>query len=422
MQEPADGLQAPKGQSLVVIILLGALLAILGATLTRMLIRESRQMVSAGKRDKLFVAGDAAMQRSMDILLTNSNNWNSPENLNGYSSLSGVAFTDIPGLTYYIKIRQGTLEDQTNTGAATDFHVNQWVNVGSLTYDRTIFVRSIETKTGREDRFYSTVHKTPLNFWPGGAPISAGGAVMLAGYDGRGYNSCTPGPTPPTPMVNPPGCVSASSMTTPGPDWDFPICPDPPMPVPTPFIPSSPSPLPFPGKTLVTQDVNYNANQTFGPSVGTMPTVIRYQANDVDFGTKDMTFNASNGPIELYITGTLGMGGSGTFNIIGASNWTCCKSKALTIYIVGGGDITWNGTPNAQFLLYAPESTLTMTGTGNKNLYGALIVKNMEVNGGGTGTFWYDFCLASRSAADNYERPPLITTTWRQIGLKGQLP
>lgn len=407
-----------KGQSLVVILMLGALLAFFGVALTRMIMQESRQVVETKKRDKLFTAGDAAMQRSMGALLASDAQWNNPETISGYASLTVTGYTDIPGLTYYIKIRKNSLEDQTNTGAATDYHTGLWAEVGSDDHDRTIFVRTVETSSGEEDRFYATVHRTPKNYYPGTKGIQAEGCISTAGWEGTTVDTTggacpTPGVTA-TPVPCNDGSIQAGCIS--GNDFCLEVDNTSPGALPTVVIPAGT--IPVPGAALVTSDRSYNSAATFGCASCTAGTVVRYQVDDLDFGAKTFTFNAQPGPIEIYVTGTLEISGNANFVIYTDPSWTCCKSKGLTIFVKGNGAITWNGTPNGNFMLYAPESDFQLNGTGNKTFTGAIIAKNVSVSGGGTGLFQYDKCLAYRPAADNYEKPPLITTTWRQIGLK----
>src|SRR4029079_13642713 len=92
-----------QGQSLVVIILLGALLAFFGTVLTRMLVREAANIVNTKKRDAAFTAGDAALQRSLGVVLSNDTYWANPEQASGYRSLTyGAGYKDVSGITYFI--------------------------------------------------------------------------------------------------------------------------------------------------------------------------------------------------------------------------------------------------------------------------------------------------------------------------------
>jgi hypothetical protein len=416
------------GQSLVTILMLGALLAFFGATLTRMLMNEAKQVVETKKRDKLFTAGDAALQRSLGVLLQSDANWNAPQALTGFNSLSVTAFADIPGLTYYVKVLPGTLEDQNGAGAADDAAVEQWVNVGSLTHDRTIFVRAIDQTTKQEDRFFTTVHRTPPSPNPGAKGIQAAGSANLAGWDGVVYDSCPGGiggsaaPNP-VPVPGDQGEVIAPVITG-GNSFQLTKKQGDPGELPPATLPTTaPLPEPMPGNTSVSQ--NASGSKNLGPSSGPKGTPRRYQvANLTMGGGTTYHVNASNGPIELYVTGSFTL--SGNVNIVtttcdGASPpncWSCCTAKGFTVYMVGGGTVTWNGTPTGTMVLYGPQSTMNMNGTGNGNYKGAVTVNNLNVSGGGSGVFHYDKCLSKRGAADNYESPPLVTTQWQQIGSK----
>jgi len=409
---------AERGQSLVVILMLSALLAFFALALTRMLVKESANVTSTKRRDLAFTAGDAALQRSTSILASSAANWSNPDALPGYASLTVTGYTDVSGVTYYIKIRKGSLKDASNTGAATDWHVNQWANTGSLTNDRTVFVRTVDA-LGKEDRFFNILHRTDKPFWPGSRGIQTQDCLDTAGWDGDVTDSSggvcpTPGVTP-TPVSCSDGTIQSDCLSA----SDFCLTKDTSDPgiLPTVVIPAGT--VPMPGNTLVTQDWSLNADTSFGCVTCTS---VNYQVNNLDFGAKTFTFNANAGPIAIFVTGTLTVAGNANFVVNVGNGWTCCKSKGLTIYVKGPGSVTWNGTPTGNFLLYAPESDMTMNGTGNGNFTGAIAAKSVSVNGGGSGNFHYDKCLAQRPAADNYGAPPLLTTQWQQIGLKGQLP
>lgn len=414
--------QAEAGQSLVVIILLGALLAIFGTALTRMLATEAQQVVRTKQRDKLFTAGDAALQRSVSALLTD-NNWALAESLPGFGSLTVTAYTDIPGLTYYVRIRAGTLSDTAQVGADSDLAINAWTNVGDLAHDRTIFVRTVETATGREDRFYTTVHRTPPTPNPGAKGIQAKGTAALAGWDGVTYDSCPGGiggsVASPTPAPGTDGEVIAPNITGGG-SFQLKKTVGTPGELPSAALPTGPPATePVPGNTSVAQ--NASGSKNLGPSSGPKGSIRRYQVHDLSMGGST-TYNvdATNGPIELYVTGTFTLSGNVTINV-NSNGWNCCTAKGFTVFMVGGGNITWNGTPTGTMNLYGPDSNMTMNGTGNGDFKGAITVNNLNVSGGGTGVFHYDKCLSKRGAADNYEAPPLVTTSWHQIGLKGGL-
>lgn len=435
--EPSLPLQPPapeRGQSLVVIILLGALLAFFGATLTRMLMREASQIVNTKKRDKLFTAGDAALQRSLGVLLANDAAWNSPNNIHGYASLTVVAYTDIPGLRYYIKVMPGQLADQSNTGAATDYHIGQWTNTGDTTRDRTIFVRAVDTTTGREERFYTTVHRTeapPYTY--GGDAIAAEGNVTLGNnWQGEVFDSCLgpyggSGDLPNTEgSLSMGGALDDPSKVDSGGNWSgFDYNPGSAPGFPALVVPTT---VAIPGYTKTS-----TVSTSFSLSNPTNNTTINYEIADLNMGGSDTITVTGPGKVALWITGasgeTMSMGGNNNVIVNPNGSTECCLPKLFTIYVTqvdpnpdnGDRSIGWNGTPAGNFLLVGPKANMEYRGGGSNIFKGAIAVQNLSIAPNSNATFAYDACLKKVPPVNNYSAPPLITTTWRQIGLKTQI-
>jgi Tfp pilus assembly protein PilX len=100
-----------------------------------------------------------------------------------------------------------------------------------------------------------------------------------------------------------------------------------------------------------------------------------YQISSISIaGNAQLTIDSSAGPINLYVTGTVDIGGNGVFNNSGAP-------QNLSITQIGGANVSFSG--NAAFVgtLYAPDSALSVNG--NADLYGSFIGKAMSINGNG---------------------------------------
>jgi hypothetical protein len=443
--EPVEPAAGQEGQSLVVILLLGAVLAFFGAFLTRMLIQEAAQIVKTKGRDKLFTAGDAALQRSMSVLLQDDTNWSNADGLAGYASVTVTtyAYTDIPGLKYYIKIKKGTLQDTGNTGAATDWHINQWANIGSLTNDRTIFVRTVDTRTNKEERFYTTIHRTdPPAFQYGGDAIAAAGNVSLGNnWQGKVYNSCLgpyggSGDLPNSEgSLTVGGTVDDPSKFSAGGNWGG--------------YNYSPGTSPgFPALTVPAGTVGVYSNAAYTAQLATNAvvsstiylknpvdgTTINYEVSQIDFAGSDSIYVTGPGKVALWVTASSGtsvkMGGNTDVIINPNGSTECCQAKMFTIYVTqvdpnpdtGDRCITWNGTPAGIFLIVGPKANMEYKGGGSNIFKGAIAVQNLSIAPNSNAIMLYDACLKDRPPVDNYSAPPLITTSWHQIGLKGQIP
>jgi hypothetical protein len=187
-----------KGQTLMAALVVSFVLAVFGYTLMKLVIFQMQVSVETKRKDRILSVGDAAMQRAISVLSisSTSGNWVSPTatTLDGYNSLTAVgkAYTDIPGAQYWIKILENDRSDTPNAyGAVSDTAVALWQKNGDDALDRTIFVRVVDTKTGKEDSFYNIIHRNTLQYTPGGEGIATTGCMDLGQtWDGDSYNSC----------------------------------------------------------------------------------------------------------------------------------------------------------------------------------------------------------------------------------------
>lgn len=434
-----DGAPAQEeGQSLVVIILLGALLAFFGTVLTRMLVREAANVVKSRSRDRIFTAGDAALQRSMSVLLGNDNLWASPNNIVGYASLTVTGYTDVPGVTYYIKITAGAYVDSSNTGAANDWNLSRWTQTGSLLNDRTIFVRTVDSN-GKEDRFFTTIHRTdPPPYIYGGDAMAATGNVNLGNnWQGEVFNSCYgpfggSGDRPNSEgAITVGGAVDDPTKFNSGSNWDgYNYNAGSPPAFPTLVVPS--------GTIGTYSNSAYSAQNSTGATISSSiwlrntvnGTTVNYQVNDLNFTGSDVIYVTGPGACALWVTASSGnavkMGGNTSVSLNKNGSTECCDAKLFTIYVTqadpnpdtGDRCITWNGTPAGNFLLVGPKANMEYKGGGSNIFKGAIAVQNLSIAPNSNAIFAYDACLKTKPPVDNYAAPPVLTTNWQQIGVK----
>jgi hypothetical protein len=417
---------------LVIIIMLGALLALFATVLTRMLVRESANIVATKRNDSVFAAGDSGVQRSISTVLANPTYWANPSLAAGYQSISGssaVGFKDPSGVTYYMRITPGAMVDVSNTGAATDAAINTWVNKGDKDHDRTIWVRTVDPK-GKEDRFYTVIHRSSSSYQFGDNGIVTGGDMSLAGWHGNAYNSCTdPIPTPPAGDTSGATLLAGGNISGGGGSFGG-------------FGQSSNGSVNLgtlapPVGAIAIPGLSGGTGGTIGGAISMGPASnmngIDYQAAGISMnGNNLITVDISKGPVRLWITGSISFGGNTGITTTGTYPG-CCQAKGFTLYATGSDScptdcsnchsplVSWNGTPSGKWMLVAPQGSLYISGAGGGAFEGAIAAKSVCISGGGSGWFVYDKCLAVRPPVNNYKNPPVITMTWKQIGLKPQV-
>ncbi len=341
-----------KGQSLLAALVLAAVLMLLGYTLIKLNTYQSRMTTETKRKDRLFGAADAALQRALAVLVKdnytggyNLENWNNVgtgAGLAGYGSLTysgtvdGVTapFTEIPGIQYWVCVLPGELVDpRGDTPPANDTAIKLWANMGDLDEDRTIFVRvsetvSVQAEQGkpafREDVFYITVHRTDVTYVPGDTGLSTTGCMDLGtSWSGDTFTSCN-GLYGGTNHSGTGGTVGSGTVQSPcisGGSTDFGLS----------KINQPLNPPPPPASTFLAAETNINPPYTFvGPLAdvtantiiantvstdGTVWTNFRgggaYRIDDmVTTGNKVIQIDISRGYAHVYVYGTLSLGGN----------------------------------------------------------------------------------------------------------------
>jgi hypothetical protein len=392
--------------SVAALMVVAGFLAIAIAGFTR---QQQRFRLRSQVDGNLQAGLDAGYDKALGVLNDNTpgnSNWANAGTIVGFASITAVPQADLPDLQYWVKIMPGVRADTTNAGSANDLSLTAWTNQGDLIFDRTIFVRARHNITGRETVAVATVHRNDVApFNPLGGITSTNG-VNTAGWGGKSYKSCT-GLTN-TAAVQTPGCngtvagngVTAASMCL------TPMVIPTTTAMPTVVIPAGT--VPFPGNTAVTQDFSLSGNVTLGPGP------IAYQCNNLSAsGNRQLVINTNGtGPVRLYITGNISWSGTGDIKSPGLAPG---GSPPEAIVYCNGTTVSLKGTGTYEILLIAPRAAVTINGGGNGSFSGAIIADSMNVTGGGNGTFYFDECLLQARRADNYERPPLITLSWRRV-------
>lgn len=382
-----------RGQGLLMVLLLGGIMAMLGYALANMVINEMRSSAKTQRKDLTMAVGDAALQRSV-AAMTNAaadgtDNWSTAANMVGFNSISlssnvpGTPFTDIDQATgkvrahYWIKIVNGDRIEPVSGTAITDASLNALTNTGDLALDRTVFVRVSNTATGQQSYLMQVIHRNDVNYTPGGDAISANSSVDTAGWGGDAFDGCLGAyagtanatGTVVSPSVN--GSGFGSSLTT---------------------VLAPPSPPPPPASTYLAQENPLTFQNS--PGTGNLTTAATFGpvngggywkfANFVKSGNTIWTFDTSRGPIHLYITGNINLGGNPQIllssatakvtvdNFDNATSYNTNKindrlqstsGTAVTASSVGGGGLSITYTTSTVWW-----SNLTSTAAGNANL------------------------------------------------------
>ncbi len=301
-----------RGQGLLMVLLLGGIMALLGYSLANMVINEMRSSAKTQRKDLAMAAGDAALQRSV-AAMTNADangvdNWNYASSMVGFTSISttvsppGTPFSDVPGVKYWIKVVDGDRAEPLSTTVINDDTLNALTNTGDTSLDRTIFVRVSNTATGRQSYLMQVIHRNDVNYTPGGDAISASSAVDTAGWGGDAYDGCI-GPYAGSATAT--GTVVSPSVTGSGFGSSLTTVLAPPMtpPLASTFLAGE--------NTAAFQNSPGTGNLTAAATFGPVPGGGYWKY--VDFtksGNTIWTFDTSRGPIHLYITGNINLGGN----------------------------------------------------------------------------------------------------------------
>jgi len=177
--------------------------------------------------------------------------------------------------------------------------------------------------------------------------------------------------------------------------------------------------------TLSTVSIPSLSNASpFAPSSGVLAPNKTYGAISCN-GNKHLTVNAgtyvmsgldlngqcdlivASGPVEIYITGTaMHLNGGSVTN-------SSLKSTDLVFYSNSLTDIELNGGTAAAFAVYSPKAAVKING--NADIYGSIVGKSFEINGGAT--VHYDKALGnlntsglSCSASEISRATPIVAT------------
>jgi hypothetical protein len=169
-----------------------------------------------------------------------------------------------------------------------------------------------------------------------------------------------------------------------------------------------------PGNVTFLGDITGSVNLGPAPDINGKT----YQIRNINTNGGDtIYFDVSVGPINLYITGTINMGGHSGFTFSPTVAQCCglpcnCHAAAAGIIVIGGGDVTFNGNTNFTGYMYAPQSAVQVQGGGNGVFQGIIVADSFSINGGGAGWFHYDRCL-DHNRYNQYAAPPVIINTWQ---------
>ena len=129
------------------------------------------------------------------------------------------------------------------------------------------------------------------------------------------------------------------------------------------------SPATLPAGAVDIGAISLGGNHTSTLTAGT------YQVSSMSIGgNAKLIIDATAGPVNLYVTGAIDVGGNGISNGSG-------KAQNLNIAQIGGSDVSLSGNAAFVGVVYAPDSPLSLHG--NADLYGSFIGKSISVTGNG---------------------------------------
>jgi Flp pilus assembly protein TadG len=111
----------------------------------------------------------------------------------------------------------------------------------------------------------------------------------------------------------------------------------------------------------------------------TLPAGVYYFNN---FSTSGQSALSFSGAATVYVTGNISLGGGG---LVTAAN----QAKNLNFQVIGSGTVTLSGGSSAYFVLYAPQSAVTLNGSGT--IYGSVLGQTVDMSG--NSSISYDLSL-----------------------------
>lgn len=100
----------------------------------------------------------------------------------------------------------------------------------------------------------------------------------------------------------------------------------------------------------------------------TLPAGVYYFNNFSTGGNSNLTFG---GPATVYVTGNL--------SLSGAMSTSGNQAKNLSFQVVGSGNVTIGSNSSVYFILYAPQSAVTLNGGGT--IYGSVLGQSVDMSG-----------------------------------------
>jgi hypothetical protein len=140
--------------------------------------------------------------------------------------------------------------------------------------------------------------------------------------------------------------------------------------------------------------INLSSSATMTLTAGT------YVASSLAIsGKATLIADTSKGAVNLYVTGSVSIGGNGVLNTTGLPRY-------LSLVQVGGAAVSYSGNGDYSGSIYAPESVLTLSGNGT--LYGAFDGGAIEQSG--NGIIHYDQSL--RTIVSTIGGPLRVAMQW----------
>ena len=145
--------------------------------------------------------------------------------------------------------------------------------------------------------------------------------------------------------------------------------------------------------------VSLGAVDLKGKSTQTL-TAGTYTATSLEIaGNARLIIDASKGPVNLYVTGTIALGGNGVLNASG-------QPRNFNLVQVGNAGVTVSGNSDFVGTIYAPDSALKINGNGA--LYGAFVGAAVDLNG--NAAIHYDLSLKDLGVPG----PLRVVAAWRR--------
>jgi hypothetical protein len=348
---------------------------------------------------------DAGLERAT-AMLNSSNNWYDSTTWTGFQSLSWTAYTEINRTTYWVMVLDGAKNVTYSASLLDHSSAKLLTNTGDINLDRTILIRAVDSVTNMTATAQAILHRNDLMQAPIVGGITTSGDDNLDNMNFWSFNSCTgeaPGGCSGTAQGSPAhggtgSCLPLQTNTTP-------------VAIPTVAVPAGN--LPLPPNTAITQAWSIGGSTDVTISTG------KYQCASMSFGgNANLYLDTCAGPIEIYVTGNLDQAGGG--NIQSGCNpkdpgHPVGGAPAKATVFVSGPIVNLKGTGSYEILLYAPVADVSITGGGNGSFYGAIVGKSFD--GGSSNNFDmnFDACLLQGKAVDNYQKPPVVTSSWKLI-------